>query len=58
MQTNFEHLALGSMLGQSDMPPKDNGTLYFTRSLGTAGFWNGTCACQTGGFELGTFARR
>ncbi|RXH02743.1 nitrile hydratase accessory protein [Bradyrhizobium vignae] len=29
MQTNFEHFALGSMLGKPDMPPKDNGSLRF-----------------------------
>jgi nitrile hydratase accessory protein len=29
MQTNFEHFALGSMLGKTDMPPKDNGSLCF-----------------------------
>ena len=55
MQTNFEHFALGSMLGKSDMPPKDNGTLCFAAPWERQAFGMALALAKQGVFEWEEF---
>jgi nitrile hydratase accessory protein len=55
MQTTFEHFALGSMLGQSDMPPKDNGSLCFGSSWERQAFGIALALSKQGVFEWEDF---
>ena len=55
MQTNFEHFALGSMLGQTDMPPKDNGTLCFAAPWERQAFGMALALAKDGVFEWEDF---
>jgi nitrile hydratase accessory protein len=55
MQTTFEHFALGSMLGQTDMPPKDNGTLCFASPWERQAFGMALALAKQGVFEWDDF---
>lgn len=55
MQTNFEHFAVGSMLGQSDMPPKDNGNLCFGAPWQRQSFGMALALSKQGVFEWEDF---
>jgi nitrile hydratase accessory protein len=55
MQTSFEHFALGSMLGQSDMPPKDNGSLCFAAPWERQAFGMALALSKQGVFEWDDF---
>jgi nitrile hydratase accessory protein len=55
MQTNFEHFALGSMLGESDMPPKDNGSLCFGAPWERQAFGMALALAKQGFFEWDDF---
>jgi nitrile hydratase accessory protein len=55
MQTTFEHFALGSMLGQTDMPPKDNGALCFASPWERQAFGIALALAKQGVFEWDDF---
>lgn len=55
MQTNFEHFALGSMLGKPDRPPKDNGCLFFGAPWERQAFGIALALSKQGIFEWDDF---
>lgn len=55
MQTNFEHFALSSMMGKSDMPPKDNGSLCFGAPWQRQAFGMALALSKQGVFEWDDF---
>lgn len=55
MQTSFEHFAVASMMGQSDTPPRANGTLCFHQSWERQAFALAVALARDGHFEWEDF---
>ena len=55
MQTSFEHFAIASMMGQSDTPPRANGSLCFHQPWERQAFGLAVALARDGHFEWEEF---
>ena len=58
MQTRFEHHATTSMLGETDSPPRSNGTLRFERDWEGRAFGLALALSKQGKYEWDDFRRQ